>query len=182
LTNVQNAKLKCTDQLVHHYRESQIAPAIKVCLDEIKQLENVPNRREPLTTDMIYFQQTQCSISTPFLEHQVLFDFQVIAIYSGISLGEWARNNNVHHLDQIHLNIDGTPTAFISIDDLEFYGCNKRVMSCADALANQELVLQIDVRWLFQKNGDINQKKSFLRVGLRKATLCSVSAWLRVMV
>lgn len=166
---------------LHHYGESQIAPAIKVCLDEIKRWENVPNRREPLTTDMIYYQQTRCSIGTPYSEHQVLFDFQVIAIYSGIRLGEWAQNDNVRRLDQIRLNIDGTPTAFI-IDDLEFYGRNKRVMSRASALANQELVLQIDVRWRFQKNGEINQKKSFLRVGLRKATLCSVSAWLRVVV
>jgi hypothetical protein len=79
------------------------------------------------------------------------------------------------------LNIDGTPTAFI-IDDLEFYGRNKRVMSLTSALANQELILQIDVRWRYQKNGEINQKKSFLHVGLCKATLCSVSAWLRVVV
>jgi hypothetical protein len=142
---------------LHHYRESQMAPAIKICLNEIKQWENVSNRREPLTTDMIYFQQTRCSISTPFLENQVPFDFQMIAIYSGIHLGEWAQNNNVHHLDQIHLNIDGTPIAFI-FNNLEFHGCNKRVMSRADALANQELVLQIDVRWRFQKNGEINQK------------------------
>jgi hypothetical protein len=166
---------------LRHYGESQMAPAIKVCLDEIKRLENVPNRREPLTTNMIYFQQTLCSISTPFSEHQVLFDFQVIAIYSGIRLGEWAQNDNVRRLDQIRLNIDGTATAFI-IGDLEFYGRNKRVMSRADALASQDLVLQIDVRWRFQKNGEINKKKSFLRVGLRKATLCSVSAWLRVVV
>jgi hypothetical protein len=80
---------------LHHYDELQIAPAIKVCLDEIKQWENVPNRREPLTTDMIYYQQTRCSIGTPFSEHQVLFNFQVIAIYSGIRLGEWAQNDNV---------------------------------------------------------------------------------------
>jgi hypothetical protein len=81
--------------LLHHYGESQIAPAITVCLDEIKRWENVPNRREPLTTDMIYYQQTQCSIGTPYSEHHVLFDFQVIAIYSGIRLGEWAQNDNV---------------------------------------------------------------------------------------
>jgi hypothetical protein len=111
----------------------------------------------------------------------VLFNFQVIAIYSGIRLGEWAQNDNVRQLDQIRLNINGTPTAFI-FDDLEFYGRNKRVMSRASAIANQELVLQIDVRWRFQKNGEIIQKKYFLHVGLRKATLCSVSAWLHVVV
>jgi hypothetical protein len=77
---------------LHHYG---IAPAIKVCLDEIKRWENVPNRHEPLTTDKIYYQQTRCSIGAPYSEHHVLFDFQVIAIYSGICLGEWAQNDNV---------------------------------------------------------------------------------------
>jgi hypothetical protein len=37
---------------------------------------------------MIYFQQTRGSISTPFSENKVIFDFQVIAIYSGIRMGE----------------------------------------------------------------------------------------------
>jgi hypothetical protein len=58
------------------------------------------------------------------------------------------------------LNIDGTPTPFI-IDDLVFYGPNKRIMSRVDALANQELVLQIDVRWRLQKNREINQNNLF---------------------
>jgi hypothetical protein len=89
----------------------------------------------------------------------VLFDFQVIAIYSGIRLGEWAQNDNVRQLDQIRLNIDGTPTAFI-IDDLEFYGRNKRVMSRTSALANQELVLQIDVRWRFQKKMEKSTRRN----------------------
>jgi hypothetical protein len=164
---------------LHHYGESQIAPAIKVCLDEIKRWENVPNRREPLTTGMIV--QTRCSTGTPYSEHHVLFDFQVIAIYSRIRLGEWAQNDNIRGLNQIRLNIEGTPKAFI-INDLEFYGRNKCVMSRASALANQELILQIDVQWRFQKNGEINQKKYFLCMGLHKATLCSVFAWLRVVV
>jgi hypothetical protein len=39
----------------------------------------------------------------------VLYDFEVIRIYSGVHLGEWAQTDNVRRLDQIRLNIDGTP-------------------------------------------------------------------------
>jgi hypothetical protein len=164
---------------LRHHGESKMAPAITACLDEIKRWENMPNRREPLTTDMIYFQKSRCHSSTPFSEDQVILDFEVVGIFSGIRLGEWAQNDNVRRLDQIRRNIDGTPTAFI-IEDLEFYGRNKRRMTLTDVLAQLELVLQIDVRWRFQKNGEINQKKSFIRVGIRGTTLCGVSAWLRI--
>ena len=40
-----------------NHGESKAAPTITACLDEIKRWENMPNRREPLTIDMIYHQQ-----------------------------------------------------------------------------------------------------------------------------
>jgi hypothetical protein len=166
---------------LRHHGESKMAPAITACLDEIKRWENMPNRREPLTIDMIYFQKTQCSSNTPFSEQQVMFDFEVVGIFAGLRLGEWAQDDHVRRLDQIRRNIDGTPTAFI-IGDLEFFSTNKRRMTLAEALIRLDLVLQIDVRWRFQKNGEINQKKSFIRVGIRGTTLCGVSAWLRIVI
>jgi hypothetical protein len=46
-------------------------------------------------------------------------------------------------------------------------------------------VEQINVRWRYQKNGDKNEKKTFVRIGRSNrdrgtSTLCAVSAWLRV--
>jgi hypothetical protein len=85
----------------------------------------------------------------------------------------------VRRLDQIRLNIDGTPAAFI-ISDLTFYGENKYCLPLAAALANPDLVYHVDVCWRFQKNGKIKQKKSFPRAGRGNTILCSVGAWLRV--
>jgi hypothetical protein len=160
---------------------SRFAPAIQLCLDEIKRWEQMPNRREPLTVDMIYYQQSRCRSATPFSEDNVMFDFLVVGIFAGLRLGEWAQHDHVRHLSQIRRNIDGTPAAFI-ITDLEFYGHNKRCMTRSDALSTPDLVLQVDVRWRFQKNGEINQKKSFVRVGVRGTILCGISAWLRIVV
>jgi cytochrome b subunit of formate dehydrogenase len=72
--------------------------------------------------------------------------------------------DNVRRLDQIRLNIDGTPAAFI-ISYLTFFGENKYCLSLATALAKPDLVYHADVCWQFQKNGVIKQKKSFPRVG-----------------
>jgi hypothetical protein len=105
--------------------------------------------------------------------------FKVIGIYSGVCLGEWAQTDNVRRLDQIRLNIDGTPAAFI-ISDLTFFGENKYLLSLAAALANTDLVFSVDVCWRFQKNGEIKQKKTFPRASHGKTILCSVCTWLQV--
>ena len=164
---------------LRNHGESKMAPAITDCLDEIKRWENMPNRREPLTIDMIYHQQRQCSSLTPHSVAQVMFDFEVVGIFAGLRLGEWAQEDHVRRLDQIRQNIDGTPTAFI-IEDLEFFGKNKRRMDLDEALQKPDFIYQIDVCWRFQKNGEIKQKKSFVRMGHRGTTLCGVSAWLRI--
>ena len=162
-----------------HHGDSKMAPPIQVCLDEITRWENVPNRREPLTVDMIYHQYGKCSAATPHSVDQVLYDFEVIGIYSGIRLGEWAQTDNVRRIDQIRLNIDGSPAAFV-ISDLTFYGENKYCMSLTEALTHPDLVYHVDVCWRFQKNGEIKQKKSFPRASRGSTILCSVCAWLRV--
>jgi hypothetical protein len=43
-----------------------IAPEIQTCILEIKRWENMPDRHEPLTTDVIQYQKLQCSSATPF--------------------------------------------------------------------------------------------------------------------
>jgi hypothetical protein len=162
-----------------HHGDNRNAPPIQLCIDEIKRWENLPNRREPLTVDMIYHQYGKCISATPHSVDHVLYDFEVIGIYSGVRLGEWAQTDNVRRLDQIRLNIDGTPAAFI-ISDLTFFGENKYLLSLAAALANPDLVFSVDVCWRFQKNGEIKQKKTFPRASRGNTILCSVCAWLRV--
>jgi hypothetical protein len=44
------------------------------------------DRREPLTTDMIHYQQTQCLPLTPHSVDNVMLDWEVIGIYAGLRL------------------------------------------------------------------------------------------------
>jgi len=156
-----------------------MAPEITACLKEIERWENMKDRREPLTVDMIYYQKSLCRPSTPHSLEQALYDWETTGIYGGFRLTEWAQKENVRRFDQIKLTIDGEPAAFM-ITDLEFKGENNRRMSRAEALAHPFLVKQVIVRWRYQKNGTKNEKKTFVRISGGDSTLCAVSAWMRI--
>ena len=91
----------------------QWATPVQDCLKEIHRWENMKDRREPLTVDMIHSQFRQCLASTPHSLDQVLYDWEVCGIYAGFRLSEWAQENHVRHLSQVKLAIDGEPTAFL---------------------------------------------------------------------
>jgi hypothetical protein len=165
---------------IRSHGDTKLAPPITACLKEVQRWENMEDRREPLTTDMIHYQKTRTCPSQPHSLDQALLDWWVCGIYAGFRLAEWAQHENVKHRHQVKLTIDGQPVAFL-IDDLEFYGENRRRMSLSDALRRPYLVRQIDLRWRFQKNGTKNEKKTFVRIGRGTAsTLCAVSAFLRI--
>ena len=156
-----------------------MAPPIASCLKEIERWENMIDRREPLTVDMIHFQKTLCHNSTPHSLEQAMYDWETTGIYGGFRLSEWAQEDHVQRLDQVKLAIDGEPTAFL-IDDLEFKGENGRHMTRNEALARPHLVHQVIVCWRFQKNGTKKEKKTFVRITSGDRSLCAVSAWLRI--
>jgi hypothetical protein len=133
-------------------------PEIHAIIKEVERWERMPNRREPLTTDIIHYQQLQCNESQPHALEQAMFDWLVVGIYSGNRLSEWAQEDHVRFLHQVRTAIDGDPMAFL-IDDLEFYGENRRRMSLHDALRHSNRVQQVDVRWRYQKNGEKDQRK-----------------------
>jgi len=156
-----------------------LAPPIASSLKEVARWENMIDRREPLTVDMIHFQKTLCRDSTPHSLEQAMYDWETTGIYGGFRLSEWAQEDHVHRLDQVKLAIDGEPTAFL-MDDLTFKGANGRHMTRNEALARPSLVRQVIVCWRFQKNGTKKEKKTFVRITSGDRSLCAVSAWLRI--
>jgi hypothetical protein len=77
--------------------DNKMAPEITECLQEINHWENMKDQHEPLTTDMIHFQRTQCLPLTPHSVDQVMYDWEVCGIYAGFWLSEWAQEANVCH-------------------------------------------------------------------------------------
>jgi len=153
---------------------NRICNDIKYVVKELQRWETRPARREPLTTDMIMYQHMQTSAETPHSEDAAMFDWWVHGIYAGNRLHEWAQSNG----KPIARNIDGTPTAF-TIPDLRFFGENRRRFTRNYALAHPHLVVTIDVKWRFQKNGQHGEEKTFVRMRNHPA-LCAVSALLRI--
>jgi len=85
-------------------------------ITEIKRWEACPNRREPLTTDMILWQKLQGSSSTPHSIENAMYDWQVVGIHCGPRLSEWAQEDHVKRLDQVRRAIDNEPLAFLITD------------------------------------------------------------------
>ena len=147
---------------------------IAAVLAEVKRWENIPDRQEPLTVDMIHYQHLQVKKNKPHSEDAAMYDWEVFGIYAGNRLSEWAQYDGKPIVE----NIDGTAKAF-TITDLKFFGENRRRMSLHDALRRPHLVHTIDVKWRFQKNGNNGEQKTFVRA-FGHPTLCAVSALLRI--
>jgi hypothetical protein len=144
--------------LIRTHGDNKWAPEILACLKEAHHWENMKDRREPLPPDMIHYLKAQYLPSNPHSLDHALFDWFITSIYGGFRLSEWAQNNHVHHRDQVKLNIEGQPMAFL-IDDLQFFQENHFIMSWAEALCRPHLICSIDLHWHFQKNGMKNEKR-----------------------
>ncbi len=126
-------------------------------LSEVKRRENIPDCQEPLTIDMIHYQNLQRNKNTPHSKDAVMYDWEVFGIYAGNRLSEWAQYDGKDIVE----NINGTLKAF-TITDLKFFGENRRHMSFHDALRHPHFVHTNDVTWRFQKNGNNGEKKTFV--------------------
>jgi hypothetical protein len=145
-------------------RDSQISSI----LAEVKRWEKMPNRCEPLTVDMVLYQQLQCATNEPHSEASAMYDWEVFGIYAGNRLTKWAQRDST----DIILNIDESPEAFI-ISDIEFFGENRRRCSLQFALQHPRLIHTATVTWRFQKNGENGEKK--IRSHIRQpSSLCSL--------
>jgi hypothetical protein len=164
---------------LRQHGETKFAPLISACLKEVERWENMEDRREPLTIDMVHYQTTLCHASMPHLQEQSMCDWFTNGMQGGFRLSEWAQEEHVLHRNQVKLAVDGELTAFL-ISDLEFKGENGRHITQAEALWRPYLVKQITVCWWYQKNGNKTEKKTFVCITGGDTTLCAVSAWLHI--
>jgi hypothetical protein len=141
---------------------------------EVSRWENEPNRREPLTVDMIRHTGTKCDPSTPHSIENAMYDWFVLNIYIGCRLSEWAQSEC-----GMTLSKTDEPRAFMW-KDIELRGENDRRMDISDGLARPYLVHTAVIRWREQKNGTVNQKKTIVKQ-FGNASLCPVTALIRIL-
>jgi hypothetical protein len=133
----------------------------------------MPNHHEPLTVDMVSYQQSlHCTTNEPHSEASAMYDWEVFGIYASNCLTKWAQCDGT----DIILNIDESPKAFL-ISDIEFFGKNWHRCSLQFALQHPHLIHTATVTWCFQKNGKSGKKKTFIHA-FDNQVLCAVSTLL----
>ena len=97
---------------------------IKAILDEHKRWEKMPNRREPLTPNMVYAFASTIQSEHIDSKNKALYDWLVLALYLGPRKSEWCQDKvELGKTKTIAKNIDGTSKAF-TFNDFEFRGPN----------------------------------------------------------
>ena len=91
-----------------------------------------------------------------------MHDWNVLGIFYGFRLSEWAQNNE-NKKSFPHPCADGKPIAF-TFNDMVFYGKNKqRINNSFKKKLTLKDVYSVEFRWRYQKNLDNGQKISQTR-------------------
>ena len=120
------------------------AHQIQMVIQEQRRWETVPNRREPVTWEMVAHQQRLASPLPSTSLDAALADWLVVGLYAGFRLSEWAQPANVRKYQAFQLNVDGTSRAFIA-SDFDFHDDGTH----------------FTIRWRFQKNNQNGERVTF---------------------
>ncbi len=145
------------------------APMIQGVLDEVKRWEDVPDRREAFTIEMLDY-MTSLLLENPDLYGQdsflaVMVDYAGAGLYDGFRLSEWAQPNGHADIKNPQLNFRGEPMAFC-LQDIRF-------LSGAKVRIPIDHVLKLDsrssevgrtfIRYRTQKNGENGEERQHIR-------------------
>ena len=150
--------------------------------DEIKRYEKVPNRREPVTLEMLrYAQLLAKKANDPLGLEAMLADWWEAALSGGFRLTEWAQDDEAYaNPSKVRLNIFGDPTAFL-LEDIEVKLLDHSLIQGLEVLS--VTLTDVDELWLTfrtQKNGDHGQRRMFRR-NKNPRGHCCVAALFRIL-
>lgn len=145
-------------------------------LNELKRWEDMPNRREPVTVAMLRKMHALCDTMHDDSLESALYDWNVLGIYYGFRLGEWAQNVSTKPMPL--RSTDGSPIAF-TFNDITFYGPNRtRLNQTWETTLDPTAVAEVQLRWTVQKN--LNNGETISQAKNTNIRLCAVLAALRV--
>jgi hypothetical protein len=147
----------------------QLAPEIAGIINECKRWEDVPERREPFTIEMLNFfkqlYETQPHIYGPDSALAVMIDWSSAGLYDGFRLSEWAQPNGHSEINNPQINKRGDPAAFC-IDDIRFLSDDKIRIPLERILLldpNDPVVGRDFVKYRTQKNGKDGEERQHAR-------------------
>ena len=152
---------------------------VKDIIHETRRWESMPNRREPMTKDMVqYLIKTSASSTLPDGKQSVMTDWLVLGLQAGFRKMEWSQDATLlAQTNTYHRNLDGSSAAFVS-SDFEFRGPNGIRMSHKKPLLLHNIET-VHIKWRYQKNLDNGQTIPFAKDTICP-DFCCVTAALRV--
>lgn len=165
-----------------HDKKGETASALQKVYHEAKRWEEVPNRAEPLSPQMVKFLCDRAKNSPPDSSESAIVDWAVLGLHGGFRISEYAQSSSsISFTVDIHnktaKNIDGSVKAFTA-DDFSFF--TEQGSRCP--IKEEKMINEIktgDVRFRFQKNNDNGQEITFARNNTN-ITFCPVRAMLRI--
>ena len=150
-------------------------------ITELKRWECIPNRREPVTKQMIEYiinKGKSLQKSDPDNIYISISDWLILGMQSGFRRKEWAQDRSYMMKNKdIQRNVDGSSAAFI-LEDFEYRGANnKRINQKSNSAVNKSKT--VNLKWRFQKNNDNGQVVSYVEDTKNKC-FCYVRATKRI--
>ena len=143
-----------------------VPPVITAVIREHHRWETVPNRREPITKNMVRWWLHQARTSPIDSFESVIADWMVLGTQLGMRKSEWTQSSkNKTFGSEFDLNVDGSSKAFIASDFTFHNSQNGSIYSPHSSKCNTKQNSSstdlLKVRWRFQNNNDNGQQILF---------------------
>ena len=154
---------------------------IKDIINEAKRWESVPDRREPVTQEIIEYiinKGNKLMVTNKDNIYRALADWLILGQQSGFRRKEWAQDRSYYKTyKDIQRNVDSSSAAFI-LSDFEFRRKNNQ--RC-DQKSKKDISRSciVNLKWRFQKNNDNGQIIFYIEDNINK-THCYVRACKRI--
>lgn len=123
---------------------------IRNVLLEQKRWELMPNRRDPLTWEMVNHLHEISSNDSPHFLYQALDDWFAIGMYVGFRLSEWTQaKSRIPYANDTAQNKDDSPTAF-TLSDFSFTNEKSQQLQLASISADSAPAF-VRIRWQIQR-------------------------------
>jgi len=147
-------------QTISYSRLPSFPPLVKDILDEYKKWEVIPNRREPLTIDMLSYLHRIATTSHPDSYNAAIFDWMLLGLFAGFRKTEWMQDSHFYKSTGTYQKVpkDGSARAFIATDFSfsPFPPSQSHLVQTSHTTDGQ-----LHIKWRYQKNGQNGQTISY---------------------
>jgi hypothetical protein len=145
--------------------ETGLCPTLNAIFKEMERWEQMPNRREPFTIEMLdeLLAQVKVNQESFLSKNAAMTDWLLIGLFTGSRLTEWAQEAYINDPDSPKCNLYGDTAAFC-LPDVRAQTISGAMLFGATILSVPcEHIAKFWIRWRTQKNGENGEEKLYVR-------------------